>query len=307
MSDSSRSTSDSSAAAERLLGALGAAASGLGTRETLAELGDRARGIVEGLSRHARQRREAADAAATEAADESASRRSAAEAAFVRPGAADAASTLPFPQVHRRLDELRACVGEVADVLEATVERLETIEGQLGDPGASVHTLLRDGVERCERVLMGLEYSVLAETKRRGQAAAVEGVDARGPAEPARAPDRVTVLVVSRSSAQRARICVALERQGLAAVAATDLAVARRVCTRAKPGVALLAIDEGRDNLAALLEEWKEGEETGSLPLAALLDAGSAASAFEFPNIREQHGAAAMAASLVALAGRDGA
>jgi len=284
MSDSSRSTDDAPGNAERLLRALGGAAAELGTREALTEIGDRARGIVEELARHTRARRQPTSAS-EEAADASA------PFARRRPTAPDAAPEAPLPELHERLRELRACVGEVADVLEATVERLETVEVQLGDPDQSIERQLTDGIERCERVLQGIEHRV------------VRAIDSL-PSETGQRVEAPTVLVVAQSSRRRADLCVALERQGLRALAAADLAHAVRMTACHAPSVALVEIRDRPESGVEFLEEWKEYQEHGALPGAAVLDTGADvdASAFGFETINEEHGEAAMAACLARVA-----
>ncbi len=245
------------------------------TRDTLTELGERARVIVEELARKAAERRETSAATADEP---------------VGP-----AATADVAGLGRRLGELRACVGEVADVLEATVERLETVEHQLGDPDENLEHELRDGLERCERVLMGIELRV-----ERASAAASPPDPAQEQPRPVGAP---VVLVVAPSSERRARLCLALEHHGLRALAACDLAVALALSARRRPTIALLDLDDGRGGMRDLLDEWMEYQGHGNLPRAAVLDpeAGPGA-ARGFPSIRSEHGAAAMAACLVRLA-----
>jgi exonuclease VII small subunit len=263
------------------------------TREALAEIGERARGIVEELARHTRDRRSAPAGAATGFSSASQQAHS---------GTSRATESARFDEavpagLHQRLSELRACVGEVADVLEATVERLETVELQLGDPDASIERHLCDSIERCERVLHGIEHRVVL----------AAAPDAREQARPVERPcDLPTVLVVAESSRRRAHLCLALERQGLRSLAAASLALAVRVSARRSPSVALVELGDRHDLAAQLLEEWKEHEERGSLPCAAVLDAGGAAGtpAFGFETIKEQHGEAAMAATLTRLARR---
>jgi len=252
------------------------------TREALHEIGERARGIVEELARHARTRRD--EAAAT-------------TAAYAAAAAGPAGEAAP-PALHHRLNELRACVGEVADVLEATVERLETVELQLGDPDASIERQLAEGILRCERVLMGIEHRVVL--------AVEEGVP-EAPRRTQRRGDVPTVLVVAHSSRRRAHLCLALERQGLRALAAADLALAVGMAVRRRPSVALVELGDWHGIGAEFLEEWKEHEEHGILPCAAVLEAGDAsgASALGFETINEEHGEAAMAACLTRMA-RDG-
>jgi hypothetical protein len=257
---------------------------GAAAREALAELGDRARSVVEELARHARERREAAAARAAEPPSSS---------PFPARPAEEAMATLP-----QRLGEIRAYMGEVADVLEATIERLETVEQQLGDPDENIERQLAEGIARCERVLMGIEHRVGAAGT--GDPAPVGAVRAAPPA-PA-VSDAGPVLVLSRSSRRRAELCLAVERQGLFAVAAHDLASALRTAARTLPRVALLDLAGSAAERACALEEWKDYEERGVLPPAAAIgtaEAGGSREGFEI--VWEEHGAAAMAAVLVRL------
>jgi hypothetical protein len=307
MTDRSRtSTEDEPGGAERLIKAIGDAASDVSAREALAELGDRARGIVELLARSAKARAAGASSASRAGSSRAAAGAAATEEARARHSRERFADDPVPPNLHRRLDELRACVGEVADVLEATVERLGTIEDQLGDPEEAVERQLADGIERCERVLMGIEHRVF------GPAASLPEPDANVAA----APPPLDVLVVSPSSATRARLCLALEKQGLRAHAATGSAMAVRLAGRVAPGAALLAPAGGGEDAIALLEEWKEAGDRGILPPAAVLVAGNeghgpggAARSLGFSTVKEEHGSAAMAAWLASLArgGNEGA
>lgn len=245
------------------------------TRDTLNELGERARVIVEQLARKAAERREANAAAVADA-----------------PG--EGAGPSVIAGLGQRLGELRACVGEVADVLEATVERLETVEHQLGDPDESLERELRDGLERCERVLMGIELRV-----ERTAAASIPAVAA----PPPQPDDALVVLVVSPSSARRARLCLALERHGLRTLAACDLSVALAVSARRRPRLALVDLGEWRGDADEFLDEWMEYQVHGSLPPAAVVDAAvGQAGRRGFATIRSEHGEAATAATLVRLA-----
>jgi hypothetical protein len=286
MSEAIRSTdapeADSSAIDEGEGRVRGAAA-----REALAELGDRARSVVEELARHARERREAAAARAAEAPSASAMPASPSE---------EAMTTLP-----QRLGEIRAYMGEVADVLEATIERLETVEQQLGDPDENIERQLAEGIARCERVLMGIEHRVGGAVTGDHSPAAVRAV-APAPAVPEAGP----VLVLSRSSRRRAELCIAVERQGLFAVAAHDLASALRTAARTLPRVALLDLAGSAAERACALEEWKDYEERGVLPPAAAIgnaEPGGSREGFEI--VWEEHGPAAMAAVLIRLVRRE--
>ncbi len=250
---------------------------GTAARETLVELGDRARAVVEELARHARERREADASRAAEVPPVEAAR-----------PADEAVAGLP-----QRLGEIRAYMGEVADVLEATIERLETVEHQLGDPDQSVERQLADGIARCERVLMGIEHrvdvSLPAERPPAGMRLAA--VPDQGPVG--------SVLVFSRSSRRRAGLCVAVEHHGLQTVAASDFASALRAASRAMPRAALLDLEGTPAERVAVLEEWRDHQERGALPRAAAIGIADARHGFDIVN--EEHGAAAMAAVLARL------
>lgn len=287
MTDQDRDNEDSPGGAERLFEALRNVATDDGTRETLRELGARARGIVEDLASNARQRAAAAEARA--AADAASARRER-EAAHGG-GRQDAGLTV---ELQSRLVELRSCVDEVADTLEATVERLETIEEQLGDPGDRVEARLAQGLEHCRHLLLGLEHRV-------ARATAAAGPETEAPPAGAR-----LVLVVAADSATRAGLCVDLEKQGLRCVAASDFARALRVAGSRRPRAALVVPDGEASARAELMDDWKEGEEQGSLPPAVVLGAArpgdglrEQAAAFGFPFVGKEHGAAALAASLL--------
>jgi len=260
------------------------------TREALAEISQRARGIVEELARHTRANRgEAPGADANRPAGGQAWRRGT--------DGDRSAEQAPTPELHQRLSELRACVGEVADVLEATVERLETVELQLGDPDAGIEKQLGDGIGRCERVLMGIEHRILARDRHDASTRIESAAERRN--------ELTSVLVLAQSSRRRADLCLALERQGLRAFAASDLPMAVRVAARTMPAVALVDTARRHGEDATWLHDWKDHEEQGTLPSAVLLDfVGTAAQGFEI--IKEGHGEAAMAASLTRIA-RDGA
>jgi hypothetical protein len=254
-------------------------------REAIVELGDRARAVVEELARHARERREAA---AARAANQQAAPASPDRAG---PGTGDASAMALLPQ---RLGEIRAYMGEVADVLEATIERLETVENQLGDPDENIERQLADGIARCERVLMGIEHRVDVTSPAARAASSAQPVTA--------APQGGPVLVVSRSSRRRGELCIAVEHEGLQAVAAHDLASALRAALRASPRVGLIDLDGTPGERIAQLEEWSDYQERGALPPAAAIGTGESEGARHgFEVVREEHGAAAMAAVLVRL------
>ncbi|MFN2375694.1 MAG: hypothetical protein ABR538_04105 [Candidatus Binatia bacterium] len=273
--------------AERLLRSLGNAAVDPDTREALAELGQRARNVVEDLARQVRLRREAQ--AARTPADDAAS----APDARSRPSPASM-SPGESAGLYYHLEGVRVAIDEFADVLEGTVERLESIELQLGDPDAGVERLLGEGIERCERVLQGIEHRVEREAGQKRSPTATKGQGESGLA------GARPVLVVVASSRRRARICLALEKQGLATVAAADLALALRQSVLHDPAIALLEAEGTPDVRRALLDEWKDHEDRGSLPPVAILtDEAAAGPSFAGrPVVRESHGEAAMAASL---------
>ena len=268
--------------AERLLRVLRDAAEDFGAGETLSGLGDRARSMVEEAVR-------GATAASASAGTAAASAGTAAEETASR---ADSASP---HGIDHRLDELRSCVDEVADLLDAGLERLETLEMQLGDPDDGVERLLAEGIERCERVLGGVEHRILG--IERGLAP-VGDHDRR---ERLPAPSPVRVLVVAASSARRAELCLALERQGLRTMGAPDTALALRWTERFAPDAALV------DSCGAgeLLDEWAGLAARGLLPAAAVLLATDhprehrrEIEARGLAWIEEQHGPAATTASL---------
>ena len=300
MTEKDPDNNDAPAGAERLFEALRSAASDANTRETLRELGDRARGVVEDLARNARSRAAAAEARASAEAENARREREAARGE----GAGATQGAFVPPELSRRIEELRGCVSEVADTLEATVERLETIECQLGDPAEHVDAKLARGLEHCEQVLRGIEYRV--------DSVASRPTSDAPELEPA--SSRACVLVVAAASALRAGLCVALEKQGLRCLAATDLVAARRQAVLVNVDAALLVTDGDPTSAAELFDDWKDGEEHGSLPPAlVIVDEAAApagfqqASAYGFPVSSMRHGAAAMAAGLMRIARSTGA
>lgn len=300
MTEQDPDNNDAPAGAERLFEALRSAATDAGTRETLRELGDRARGVVEELARSARSRAAAAEARAAAEAEQQRRERETPTAAR-RSGSAS--SSVP-PELARGLEELRGCVLGVADTLEATVERLETIEAQLGDPEEHVDARLARGLEHCEQVLRGIEHRV--------ERAAAETA-AEGPGQTS-ASAAAPVLVVASSSAVRASLCIDLERQGLRCLAASGLVAARRLAADGGAVAAVLVPDPEPPARAEMLEDWKDAEDQGSLPPAVVVDDGGGASGpgrlaadLGFPVTSTRHGAAALAAGLVRIARAAGA
>lgn len=280
------------------------------TREVLMEIGDRARGIVEELARQSRLR---AEQAASQAADAvQAASQAAGSAGWAGQDQADQAGqagragpegpAIPVDLL-RRLGELRACVGQVADVLEGAVERLETVESQLGDPEAGVEEQLRLGISRCEDLLLGIEHRVLRSAGADESGAAGPQHEAGNPREP------VSVLVVSSGSRRRARLCLALEGQGLRVLAATDLRSARNLADRHRADVALIDLDPENPDATDLLDRWKEGLDRGKLPRSLVLTSGRGGVGTGWTNdndhIHEEHGEAALAARLTRMARGD--
>lgn len=268
--------------AERLLRVLRDAAEDFGANETLSGLGDRARSLVEEAVRGA-------------------------TAASAGPAPGEGASR-PDPSsphgLDHRLDELRSCVDEVADLLDAGLERLETLEMQLGDPDDGVERLLAEGIARCERVLGGVEHRILG--IERGLAPA----DDRAGRERLPQPCPSRVLVLAASSARRAELCLDLERQGLRTMGAPDLTLALRWTERFAPDAALVdAAGAGE-----LLDAWADLAARGLLPAAAVLLAPDhpredrrEIEARGLAWIEEQHGPAATTASLRRLLAAGGA
>lgn len=308
MTDQRSDSDEAGGGAQRLFEALRGAASDAATRETLRQLGDRARGVVEELARNARSRA-AATQARTAADEEAAARRAAAGRCSDR-GADSSAFSALAPDLRRQLDELRSCIGEVADTMTATVERLETIEFQLGDPGTGIETLLAGGLERCERMLMGIEHRfsrAAGDVDTERDAGTGQG-GRSGTAGQAPAMLR-TILVVAESSADRAAWCVGLEKQGLRCVAATDLAGALRAAGRQRAAAALVVVADSAADDGIALDDWKDAEEQGTLPPVLLLaaeEAGGAvlrsrAEALGLALGWKEHGAAATAACLLRL------
>jgi hypothetical protein len=298
MSDERSETPDPSAesfGAESLLGAAGSAEA----REALARLGERARSIVEQLARSASDRdarsasyREAFPGSAGVPEDAIRAADSKAKGSML-----DAA----MPELHRRLGELRACIGEVSDVLEATVERLETVEAQLGDADEQVERTIADGIARCEHMIAGIEHRV----------SRVHAVEKDRACEDLRASAQAfrTVIVVAGPSRLRAGLCVALERQGLLALAALDAIGARRALDRSGgAAAALLAFSGSAEDRLLAMEQWKSAQRDGLLPPAAVWirrDEEPAAlrdaAVCELPVLLESHGEAALAAALLEM------
>ncbi|HEY2775546.1 MAG TPA: hypothetical protein VGK20_16010 [Candidatus Binatia bacterium] len=262
-----------------LLDAVGEAFSDSDQREALAKLAGRARRLVEELARSATRR-------AGPRAEPPVSSSTVTEE---RQSVPDRSSAAEEAGLARRLRELGSRLGEVADVLDATVERLETIESQLGSPDVAVEHKLADGIHRCERLLLGIDHRVRM----------------REPLlEQKPAPAAQTVLVVASDSEVRARLCLALERQGLAVRAATCGAAARRVAASTAAACALVIPDTDVGHRLLQLEDWIEGVAQGELPRAALfIERGAAPpdEALSMTLIHEDHGEAAMAAVLVRL------
>jgi CheY-like chemotaxis protein len=274
---------------ERLVDALRRAATDAASRETLRELGERARGIVEELSRNARNRAAAADEARTTAS----AHRDPGDRPARGPGAGGGQEQVP-PELFRRILELKGGVTELSDALTAVLERLETVEEQLGEPGTSLELRVDRGLERCEQLLSGLAHRLdrsAAAAKERGETVSRE---CAGP-----------VLVVASSSGVRAALCEGLESQGLRCVAAKDMPSAFRAHARVRPAVALLAIGAEQDDRSGVLADWKEETEQGNLPPAVVLieetdDAlvRARAAGHGFPFVVREYGSAAMAAAL---------
>lgn len=271
MSEHSRSTDDIPGNAERLLRALADVATDAGARERLDALREQAQGVVEEIARASRSFSESTSAG-----------NSPQTSSETLAGAGS--SELP-----ERLHELRACVEAVGDVLGAAVERLETIEDQLGDPDGTRERLLVASLERCERVLQGIEWMV-------GERRFACAIDSTPTAQ-----RTMRVLVVSASSRERAQLCLALEHHGLTTVAALDQKSAIEFARRHRPDVAVLAFEQWRGDIAAFLGEWKAQGENGLLPPAVVVGEREVAIALDFARIETEYGGAALAAALLQL------
>lgn len=123
----------------------------------------------------------------------------------------------------RRLHELKACVDEVADLLEGGLERLETLEMQLGDPDDDVDARLSAGVAECRDILAGIEG-------RLAQASRSESPMPMG-----------DVLVVDDDCDRRCRLCLTLEREGFAVSAAVDADSAARLLAKRPISAAIVS------------------------------------------------------------------
>jgi len=194
------------------------------------------------------------------------------------------------PDLDRRIERLRACVDEVADLVDAGLERLETLEMQLGEPGAGVEADLAGAMERCERLLDGIDHRLDLSVQRTSPGA-------RGPAAPLR------VLVVMASSARRADWCVALEREGMHAVAAPDQRIAQG--RLAEEAVDAVLLDGSTGDLREL--DWWMQRESGMLPPAAVLVSAGEHEPCALTRIDERYGPASAAAILRRLASGEAA
>ncbi|HYB97868.1 MAG TPA: hypothetical protein VEC57_01925 [Candidatus Limnocylindrales bacterium] len=229
---------------ESWLDTLASAASQLGAGEAIAELREQARELMADVRRAAAEMAEAGEAGdvgtggenSSAGADESAASHApggtssgAAESAAGRAVGADASAVASLAS---RLDGLSSSLEEVADLLDAGLERLETVEMQLGDPDDSVDARLRSGIERCEQRLGGIEHR-LRELARAAQ--------------PTQQRARVPVaLVVDTDCRRRCDLCVSLEHEGIHTLASGDAAGAGRMLAR-QPDVVLIRHDAPRD------------------------------------------------------------
>ncbi|HYC55015.1 MAG TPA: hypothetical protein VEL28_08750, partial [Candidatus Binatia bacterium] len=202
------------------LDTLATAAAQLGAGQALAELRTQASELVSEV------RRAASEAAAdVHVAEERAA------------AAGSAPSEIPA-ELSGKIDALTSSLEEVADLLDAGLERLETVEMQLGDPDDSVDARLRSGIESCQRRLGGIEQQ-MRDLARAAQAAPV-----------ARAA--IVVLVVDGDCRRRCDLCVTLEHRGLHTLAAGDAAAATHMLRRRHADAILVRSDAGPELAPAI-------------------------------------------------------
>ena len=271
--DSMAQAASDSERTETWLETLASAAARFGAGEALAELRNEARELLSEVRRAAA---EAAGDAATEPAEP-------------RPNEDETAAAASISEaVAERLDVLSSSLEEVADLLDAGLERLETVEMQLGDPDDSVDARLRSGIESCERRLGGLEQGLreLARSQR---------------GEPRRSP--AVVLVVDADWRRRCDLCVALEHQGFYTLAAGDAGAVSRMLRSHAPNAVLACSDVPAPLLDALAGELAADSPAARLVLAPwpATSASLAELAARLPDwtpVTEAHGIAALAATI---------
>lgn len=207
-----------------------------------------------------------------------------------------------------RLDALSASIGELTDLLDGGLERLETVEMQLGDPDDSVDAHVAAGVERCQSRLAAVEHRLGAmastlradETRRSSRGAGLCGEHA------------LRVLLIDINSRRRCDLCVALERQGFHCSAVADVGGAGARLALIRPDAILVPVDTDPEETAALVELLAAFSST-TMPAPATLvvtpqplgraGASAAAEAFgSWPIVCASEGAAALAAAVVAAA-----
>jgi len=208
-----------------------------------------------------------------------------------------------------RLDALSASIGELTDLLDGGLERLETVEIQLGDPDESIDAQLAAGVERCQSRLAAVEHRLGAVASMLHEEAA-KGAPAAAGAK--RRDDSLRVQVVDGCSRRRCDLCVELEHQGLMSFAVADVAGAAARLALIQPHAILVPADTDPDEIAALAELLEAFGST-AMPAAATLvltpqplgPAALSAAAEVFgawPIFCASEGAAALAAAVVAAA-----
>jgi len=213
-----------------------------------------------------------------------------------------------------RLDGLSASLEEISDLLDAGLERLETVEIQLGDPDENVDAQVSEAVARCESHLAGIEHRLGAAVS---DLRAV-GADSGRPAAqgrsrmPAGAQTELLVLVVDADSERRCARCVALEHQGLRCLAAADAGAAALRFVAQRPGAILIDIDTAPGAVAVLAAALEASDPAlpAATPVLVMsqkrLGRSRAAVVAEvfgaWPLVFDTEGAAALAAAVIAAA-----
>ncbi|MBI5506927.1 MAG: hypothetical protein HY899_19240 [Deltaproteobacteria bacterium] len=161
-----------------------------------------------------------------------------------------------------RLEALRASVEELTDLLDAGLERLETVEMQLGDPDENLDAQVSVAVERCQSRLAAIEHRLgaVASILREGPAGAARGAGFGRTIEAQRGAQRLQVLVVDGHSERRCDVCLALENQGLRCIAVADSAGAAARSRMLRPDVVLIDADTAPEEVAALAAVLAESD-----------------------------------------------
>ncbi len=241
--------------AETWIEVLSNVVAGLRSNETLSELAVQAREALAEL------RAQGSAAAGDEDDSEAAAGEEAAADDAEVAGAVDEDSAFDPDALAAKLDVLSASVEEMTDLLDAGLERLETLEMQLGDPDENADGQVAGTVQRCESRLAAIEHRLGAFASTLRDAAAQPdrrpGDGWNRAAERAAGP--LLVLVVDGDSARRCGLCVALEHQGLHCSAVADVAGAAPRLAMQRPDAILIHVDTAPEEavaLTAMLEDF---------------------------------------------------